>query len=292
MARLSSYLENNKEKINKITPFVLLVYVSFVSFPYIFARIEVLDNIFSSSLTSYVIRGILISLYSLFGIALIIANKYKWKPHWLIMLSVLIILSIVNQYVSPSVVKGYTLYFTGRVQYKTVIVGNYQRNLEIIRFIGNCLFLYFMLTAYPFSLKERKNFRLIFIPTIVISLFAIIYTISIEGEAFSNVILNKEGSDAIRSIFHSKNEYGIFLFEASAAITFLFYFDENKKVRWLIILVPIYLVIALLINCKAALLAIGLMLFLFYLYSSLRLYNRHQKLSIGLLLLLSLLLHL
>ena len=213
----------------------------------------------------------------------------KW--HWIIGLVILIILSIINQYVTPSKITGYSLYFTGRVGFRSVEVGYYQRNLEIVRFISNCLFLYFLLTAYPYSLKSRKDFRFVLLPVIFISIIAVIYTISIEGNTFSDVILGKVDT-TIRSIFHSKNEYGMFLFEASTAIIFLFYFDPNKKFRWFIFLVPLYFIFSLLIQCKSSFICIGILLFFSFAYSIVRLHFTRPTLSyvcLGIMVLMSLL---
>lgn len=276
--QLFGYIEEHKDGIDKITPWFLMTYFIFICFPYIFARINVLNNIFTNSTIAFILRFGFLLLYTIYGITIMISHKLK--INWVVIIGLLslFIIFIVSTLVSPDTITCYSFYFTGKISINETTLGTYIKLVHVVRFGGDLIFFFFLFCAYPYSLKSRNQFTYVVIPAVVIATIGVFYSLLFERGNLSTV-LNGGNPELVHSIFHSKNAYGIFLFNGAIAITFIFFVDSRRWLKLLGLLIPVFLIMSFIINCKLAAACITLLLILTYAYSVYRYFKRRRYVS-------------
>lgn len=276
------YLRNNSDRINKIVPYFLLTYFVFICFPYIFARVPALNNVFTNSTIAFILRFGFLGLYTLFGIVVMISNRLK--VNWIVVISsfILLLLFVLTAIISPCEIIYYSFYFTGKISVNSYSLGVYANLVHIARFGGDLVFFFFLFCAYPYTFKERNQFTYVLLPAIIIGVIGVLYSLIFERSSITTV-LNGGNPELVKSIFHSKNAYGIFLFNGAAATTFVFFADSRRWTKFLAILLPIFLIMSFIINCKLAAICILILLVLSYAYAVFRYFRTRPYFSYTLL---------
>ncbi len=278
-----SFIRGKKETLNKIVPWFLMTYFIFICFPYIFARSPQLNAVFTNSIVAYIIRFGFIALYVFFGLILMVANRFKPKYAWIIMFSILSLLSLISNFTSPDNIVSYSVYFTSKVSITTQTIGTLSKLIDSFRFIASLLFLYFLITVYPYCFKNRNQFSYVVLPAIIIGLIGVFYTLIFENKLLNDAIQGRGSPEGIISIFHSKNAYGIFLFNGAVASTFIFFSDTRKWTKFIILALPLFFIIAFLINCKLAAVCILILFLSCYVFAIFRYMKTRRVISFVLL---------
>ena len=275
-------IEGNKARINNFSPFFLMIYFIIICSPYLFAWNPLLNSFFTHSQAFNIIRLFAIGVYAFYGLLIMITNKIR--INWLLVVGMLtlLLLMIINSLVSPSSITYYSFYFTGKIAISNINVGAYSHMLHIARFFGDLLSLFFMFCAYPYAFKERKQFTYVTLPVVAIATIGVLYSLLFERNNIS-VVINGGNPELVKSIFHSKNAYGIFLFNGAAATTFVFFADSRRWTKFLAILLPIFLIMSFIINCKLAAICILILLILSYAYAVFRYFRTRPYISYTLL---------
>lgn len=281
--QFTAFLSNRRNIINKVVPWFLMGYFIINCLPYLFARVPSLNNLFSNSTFSYVLRFGALGLFCIYGLVLMIVNKCKINRWLIIVLAILTLLSFISNFSSPDNVVSYSMYFTGKIQLSEWRIGVYDKLLDAARFSAGCLSFYFLYSAYPSAFKKKEQFTYVVLPAIIIAAIGVLYTLTAELRTFIAVINNQTSPEAVRSIFHSKNAFGIFLFEGAAAAIYIFFTDRRLPFRLTIILLPVFLIISYLINCKLAAVCILILLLLTIVYSVIYYFNKRRWVSITIL---------
>ena len=140
------------------------------------------------------------------------------------------------------------------------------------------VFFLFLFCAYPYTFKDRNQFTYVVLPAVVIATIGVLYSLVFERNTISTV-LNGGNPELIKSIFHSKNAYGIFLFNGSAVATFIFFADSRRWTKFIAIVLPVFLVMSFIINCKLAAICILVLLILSYAYAIFRYFKTRSYIS-------------
>lgn len=280
--KLFDFLKSHKEGIDRVSPWFLMTYFIFNSFPYIFARIPAINSIFTNSLIAFLIRFGFLLLYAILGIAIMICHRIKINWIVLVGLLFLFVLFVVTIFISPNTITYYSFYFTGKISINDITLGTYTKLVHIARFWGDIVVFFFLVFSYPHSLKNRNQITYIIMPAVVIATIGVFYTFIFERNNLFSII-SGGSTESINSIFHSKNAYGIFLFNGAAAITFIFFADSRKWFKILGLLQPVFLIMSFLIDCKLAAVCITLLFILTYVYSIFRYFKTRPYISFSLL---------
>ena len=283
MNRVNAYLRKNKTTINSMVPWLLMVYFIINCLPYLFSRNYILNSIFSNSIASYVLRFGFLFVLCFYGLILILVNNLKLKYPLIVVLSVLIILSFISNFTSPDNIISYSMMFAGKVKKYEWKLGVYDKLLDSFRFTAGCVLFFFLSTVFPYSFKKKEEFSYVIVPAIIIGFVGIMYTYSVELRVLIAVIKNEASPESVRSIFHSKNAYGIFLFEGAAASTYIFFTDKRWFLRICIVLLPVFFVTAYFINCRLAAVCILVLFILSIAYTIIFYFKRKPIISFALL---------
>ena len=204
----------------------------------------------------------------------------KLRVNWVVVIGcvLLLIMFTVTTFVSPDTIVYYSFFFTGKIGINEIVLGVYVKFVHIARFVGDLSFFFFLFCSYPFSFKTKNQLTYVIFPAVLLTLIGVTYTFLFERNQIS-VVMNGGNPELIRSIFHSKNAYGIFLFNGSVGITFIFFSDSRKKFKLMGLLLPIFLVVSFIINCKLAAVCILALLLLAYVYSIFRYFKTRPLIS-------------
>ena len=276
------WLESRKDLFNKIMPYFLMVYFFLISCPYIFAPWPFLNNIFSNSNTALVLRALFLLLYALFALILLIANKMHLDMKWLLVCVILFILFVLSAILVPKQLGGYSFYFTGKVQYKSTTIGVMSILTHIARFGGDLLCFYFLFTVYARLFQNKNQFTWIIFPCILIALFGCCYAVVFQRDIIRGIISDGLSPEHLTANFHSKNEFGIFLFGGSIAIIYIFFTNTHWGFKFLALLLPVFIAFAFLSNCKLAAICILLLIIFGYIYYIVVCWKTKLKISITL----------
>lgn len=289
MTKIINALRNNNEKINKFVPLFLGIYFFFICTPYIFARIPALDNIVSNSTIAYVLRFLYLFWYAGFAFILMFSNRIRVNWKWLVGCIFIYLIFVLSCFITPNTVVSYSFYFTGKVSISTVSTGVYDCLIHLARFGGDLLFFYFLVTVYPYCFKNRNQFSLIVLVAAAIALIACFYSFVFERSTMKAILDGTGNPENMKSIFHSKNEYGIFLFSGAMAVTFVFFSDTRKWMKFFEITLPLFAVMAYICGCKLAAVCIVVLIIFSYFYAIIRYFNTRRWFSVSLITIVSLL---
>ena len=282
MSRAIQFLRDNREKVNQIAYIFLIVYFCLISCPYIFARIPALNSIFTNSLTANVLRLLHIAHFAVIGAVVMIANKRDTKIWLIACCAILFVVFVIVNLFAPDQVVSYSLYFTAKVQVKATVIDFYSKIIHIARFAGDLTVFYFLFSAFPAAIHERKKVTNVVLPAFAIATIGVVYTLIFERSQISYV-LNGGSAEVLKSIFHSKNAYGIFLFNGSVVCVFAFFADPRRWTKFLVLLLPVFWIMSFLINCKLAFVCIFVLGLASYTFMIVRFFKQRIWVSITLL---------
>ena len=245
--RCLSYLYSKKETINRFLPIFLASYLVLLLFPYVFSYVTPLDNFFTSGVSQVIYRAI-VTAYALGYLLVVgIANKIRINKYFIIGGSILILSFIISCIIGPHIIydNDGSIFIT--TEWWWYFLGIIRMAINIILFIMTISFVHIIM-------KDVKCLYIALYILIGTTIFACLMSFILEGKeliALFNGI--DEHSLAIHSIFHSKNEFGLFLFIGTLATAFIL-FTNIEKLKYYFLFIPLLLFtfMTILIGCRTA----------------------------------------
>lgn len=288
MASVKAKIISQKDKINAFLLPFLISYFVLILLPYCFRYVPTLNVFFTSLYTKVAFRGFTVLYFFVYSILVGISNQQKINIHWLILTSILVATFVVAWIVTPKTFEYIVRPATNRVLvYNTEYVGELDLIVSFGLFLCECLVFLFTISFLPRAVTSRKQiayflgFVAAFCATACLASYFIDFKLYF-GFATSGIV-NEYG---ISSIFHNKNEFGIFVFLGCLSSGFLCcYLPFKKSIPFLFGFVQ-FVINSLLIKCFTAALPCLFLAISISTYAFVRQWNSHRLLSVILLILL------
>ena len=244
-----SFLARYKDKINKFLPFFLASYMVLLILPYVFGRVEVMNNFFSSGYSQMIYRFISM-LYAVGYLALIgIVNRIKIKWHYLVGGGILLLIFLLSSIISPKDIYFPDGTFFIHLPTSWYIYDYIKFTLAVVMFIE-------VISFIPRVMKSPKDLYLSIYILIGVTLLSVLLSFILEYDLIVELLNGTDGHEvAIHSIYQSKNTYGLFLFLASLGASFLVFTNEDNKYLLFIIPLLVFTVMAIITSCRTATIA-------------------------------------
>ena len=266
-----AFFNKYQDKINKFLPIFLSTYMVLMILPYVFGRVEAINLFFSSGWSRAIFR-LLTMMYAVIYLLLVgLSNRIKVKWYYLVGGAILLFILLISSIFAPK-----DIYKLDGTLGTTISFWEYSYSF-VHFFISISLFIFIISFLVPImpSIKVLNNPLFILIG---VTTFAIILSFFLEGKELIELI---NGGDAhakdARSIFQSKNSFGLFIFLSAISSAFLILVNEdNNKYSYLFILIMLFTFMATIIGCRTAFICcFSLIIYLFI--RSIILLHRHSK---------------
>lgn len=225
-----------KDKINKLSIVVILLYYYIGLLSYITVPIRPIYNLFiSSSSFSIVVRACLTALVCFYSLLVIIVNREKMQWKWLIIFVYVLLFTLLSTALSP---QNYTYIYVTKlynIVHKAEIAPGLSRILILyLSSISDFALAFCFLFILPLVINDKKQLFILLIPVIVIAVFECIYSLVFEKEEYIKLI--KTFNDGyggyqinIGATFGNKQDWGAFISTAFGACFFVFLCIKEKK---------------------------------------------------------------
>ena len=270
ISKCISFLVSKKEKINHFLVYFLLIYMVLLLLPYVFARVRPLDAFFTSGISQIIYRGLTSAFALVYLLLLAIVNEVKINKIFSICGAILLTSFVISCIVSP-----HTLYKDDgslfvSISWWTYLLGSLRIMTIITMFV-------LLISVIHQIIDDMRIFYLSLYILVGIVFIACIFTFIVEGSAIVKLMNGgDEHSLNIRSIFHSKNEFGMMLLIASIASTFIiFYNSDNVRYYIFCILLFLFTNTAILTGCRTAF--ISCIVLIIYLFVGLSIASKIKK---------------
>lgn len=262
MNKCLDYLAKYKEKINKFLVIFLASYMALLILPYIFGRVEAINDFFSGGWSKAIYRLFVMS-YAFIYLALVgLSNRIKVKWYYLVGAGALLLILLISSIFSPK-----DIYKLDGTLGTHISPWEYIYNF-IHFFISVSLFVFIISFIHPI-MDSIKVFNVALLILIGVTTFAVLLSFFLEGEELLILI---KGGDAhakdVRSIFQNKNTFGLFLFLSSIASAFLIIANsDNTKFISLYLILLLNTFLATIIGCRTAFICSIVLVFYLFVYS-------------------------
>lgn len=274
------YLRDHKEKLNGFLSIFLLTYFILIFLPYIVADIPFLNNFFMGSTTKLIYRGFTCLYFGVYTLILAVANDLRLKWPFAIGGIVLILTYILSIIFVPKTYTYSLIDLTHKVTFISFNVGTYSYVTYLFSFIADIVFFTMFISFVPPVMKSFRQLNLTLYVLIGFMIFACGYSLIKErNEIWKLITGGSEYNINVRSVFRSKNAFGLFLFVGSLASAFIIFTTSEtlKGYRWLF-LIPLigFVFMSLLCMCKTGLICGALLLFGIFLYQLIFVKNKYS----------------
>jgi len=271
------------DKVNGFLPYFLISYFLLIVLPYCFALVPAANAFFTGSLTKIAFRAFTCAYFFVYSFLLAKGNHSRINIPWLVILSLLICFYCLAWATVPTSYAYYTLTFEHGFTFHWGELGQLYIVISLGTFILECAVFLCLISFFPQAVKSRKAVIYPLVCVVLFALFGCLFSYIFDGSLYLDTLrgLSVE-KNAIRSIFHSKNAYGIFLFLGCLSSIFLVWYLRKNK--WIFVFTAfLFLITAGVVKCYTAfvpalILVVALLLALLF-----KLRKRHQMLFIVLL---------
>jgi len=271
-------------KVNRFMAIFLISYFLLIAAPYCFALVPKINVFFTNTATKVLYRGFTCLYFFAYSFLLMKANKLRINISWAVILIVMAAIYLVAWMIVPLSYQYYSETFERGVIFYSMNIGQLWVLEGFLTFLAEEAIFLCIISFFPFCVKDRKAVIWPLVAVVALVAFSCLFSYLKEMDLYKALIRGDDetSSNPLRSIFHSKNAFGIFLFNGSFASLFLIYYA--KKCRWVFgISYFLFLVTSALIRCYTALvpsLLIGIILLFTLLF---RLKDRHPWLFLSIL---------
>ena len=197
MNKCLDYLAKYKEKINKFLVIFLASYMALLILPYIFGRVEAINDFFSGGWSKAIYRLFVMS-YAFIYLALVgLSNRIKVKWYYIVGAGALLLILLISSIFSPK-----DIYKLDGTLGTHISPWEYIYNF-IHFFISVSLFVFIISFIHPI-MDSIKVFNVALLILIGVTTFAVLLSFFLEGEELLILI---KGGDAhakdVRSIFQN-----------------------------------------------------------------------------------------
>lgn len=261
MEKISSFLKDHKQTINRLLPIILILYFVGVFLPNISGSIGL--SVLNSGLIKIVWRVSFALLFGIYVAVSFISNSLSLRKPLLILISLVFLILLVSPIVNLSYLSNTQSLYNGNVQNLYSINTGF---INILSYLGNGVFFTFFLVVglfivFPEILKESKKSLLLLYFFVLIMVVISLLSFWIDKELYLNIlhldfssIYSEKG---IASVFPSKNTFGLFLFTGLCCSFFLLKLNNNSTfVKVLLVLsCVLFTLIVMCTFCKSCIFA-------------------------------------
>jgi len=245
-------IRNKKDQINRFGAAFFISYFLFIVVPYCFSWNSTIDGFFTSITSKLVYRLIGLIYFLVYAVLVGIANRSKIKWTWAFIMGILLSTFIVAWIVTPR----YFVYSTIDRDQATTIISHYVGDMDLwisfFLFFAEALMFVLSISFLP-VVGNRKTITQTFI---AIAAFAatscLISYIKDFSFYFTFITHGNPGTNGISSIFHHKNEFGIFVFMGCFSCGFLSCYLPHKQAIPFMIGLLQFFITSLAIKCLTA----------------------------------------
>jgi hypothetical protein len=264
------------QKVNAFMPWFLCSYFLLIVMPYSFALVPQINAFFTGIYTKVAFRAFTCLYFFVYSFLLMKANKNRIDVSWLVILLLLVCFYLIAWITVPTTYSYYSTTFEHGFTYHWIELGQLYIFISLGTFVLECAVFLCLISFFPIAIRSRKAIIWPFVTVILFALFGCVFSYIKTGSLYLDTLrgLNVE-KNAIRSIFHSKNAFGIFLFLGTFCSLFLLWYA--RKAKWIFgVTTVIFLVTAGVIKCYTALIP-GLIIAIILLLSLLfKLRKKHK----------------
>jgi len=248
----SSTEKSFAQKVNAFMPYFLASYFLLIVLPYSFALVPVINAFFTGLFTKIAFRAFTCLYFLSYSFLLMKANRSRVNMPWLVILSLLICFYLIAWITVPTSYSYYTTTFERGFTFHWIELGQLYIFISLATFVLECIVFLCLISFFPGAIKSRKS---VIIPLLVVVLFALFgcfFSYIKEGSSYLSILKGLEvDKNAIHSIYHSKNAFGIFLFLGCFSTLFLAWYVRKQK--WIFFIVSLVFVItAGVVKCYTA----------------------------------------
>ncbi len=278
ISKIKYFFSKDNPRLELISDIVFLIYLAWVTIPFISVRIPFLFRLTSGSNIAIVYRAIGSIIFAGFYLAVMLVNKHKLNKTYLIFSVALVLANILGTLILPSsVVYGDgTIYADGYVSNTHYFhISEYSIGLlsivkGFIRLVFGLAFGYILLFVLP-EVSGKKIIFKVTVIYVVLLIMSCILSFALEFNKFKiNQILNLN----LQSIFASKNDFGSFLV---IGILSCLYIIKSKPKHYMFCYIPFFLfsLFSIICGCKTSLLfsIIAIIYIMFYFLKKLKRIN-------------------
>lgn len=270
ISKIKFYLSKDNPRLEFVSDIVFLVYLAWVTIPFISVRIPFLFNLTSGGSIAIVYRAIGSLLFAGFFIAVMIVNRLKINKIYLISSAVLIFANLLGTLILPSsVIYGDgTIYSDGYISNNNYFhiseysVGFVSIVKGLFRLSFGLVFGYIILFVFS-KISGEKIIYKTSLAYVALLIFSCFMSLVLESGNFkTNPFLNLN----LRSIFASKNDFGSFLVVGLLSCIFLIR-KKIKFYKYFYIPLSIFSLFSIICGCKTSLL-FSIIVLLYIIFSS------------------------
>ena len=235
VTRLKNKLSKNKDFINRLFPYVFIVYFALNFASYYLGGLSFLKNVVDSSPFTYGTKFVSYLVLISYSIVFVLGNNIKLSKTNIILFTIMFSLSIISSILVPKHVSfiskneyRWTVKTTLSIGFFDLMIGNLNYLIDLF-----ALFLY----LYVFRKEIKRRHLLPFLRFVVVfacieCLYTFIFqykdyfyyfTKAIDNSSFNGYSTNISGT------FSSKNGLGFILFQSIVACVFLMKFEPKHK---------------------------------------------------------------
>jgi hypothetical protein len=258
-------------RVNGLMPYFLSIYFLLIAAPYCFARVPSINAFMTGTYTKVAYRGFTCLCFFAYSFLLGKANKKHMNIGWAILLSTLLVSYLIAWVFVPLSYSYYSISFNNALTFYTTSLGSLSIFISFGSFgLESAIFLC-MLSFFPAGIKKRSAIVAPLVTVISLTFFACLMSAFLERSEWILYFEGNPGTATIRSIFHSKNAFGIFLFNGCFASLFLLFYLKKYWNLFCLPLVIIFLFVSYEIKCNTAFVSaaiIGFVLIFVFLFRS------------------------
>jgi hypothetical protein len=279
------FFQAKKDRINGFLLFFLISYFAAIVLPYCFRLVPALNSFFLSTGSKLAYRGMTVLYFLVYSSLVGIANQRKIKIHWAVLLLILIAMFCLAWTVTPSSFSYVAVQFNRAFVYYFLSVGTFDFLVSLGLFSLECILFLFLVSFLPGAVTSKKPILvfLIFVCGFCATVCLISYFLDFRlyfGLAVDGVV----SEYGISSIFHNKNEFGIFVFMGCFCSAILCFFLPKKRNIVFIVSFFQFLFTSLLIKCFTAALPCLFLALALFVYKMVLFYRSSKPLFLTLLL--------
>lgn len=269
--KIKNHIDENL--INKLFPYIILVYFLLCLLPYISVPILPLYHFLIKSPVNIILRFVSSFIFVVYFALVFIIKQPKISKLYLLCSSFIFLIISISLFVSPreysSIVNtppyAYSTLFAYQIGWIDLMGGFASSIVDLI-------FGYLFIFVLP-CIATKDNLKIIVYTILFISLLEILYSLIVEYKKYSE-ILYKGNSDYggydidIRSTFISKNQFGAFLFMGFVSGFVAIDWYCNKRIfKIFICCITFFIAMAIILTlCKTAIISMVVFLLFYFVF--------------------------
>lgn len=264
-------------------PLFLSLYFFACAAPYVFARVPAVNAFLTSGSTRIIYKGL--CCVALFAYTAYLAFHTKQKPRWAILFLLVplcfsfIAALMLNPAYSILYIRGYNMGI------EQIITGTSLESLwtELPILCAEFLALFCFWSYFPACISSRKDVLIPLYSLLFFVLLCVAFSLIFEfGQYLESITRTSAFQPTIRSLFHSKNIFGLVLFLGIFAICFIYLLTRRRLHKAFLLIVATLLEIDLFaIQCYTAFITSIVVMVALYFFALKRHIANHKRLSLA-----------